>query len=527
MTLYSAIYSGVQVFEIRVRNIDIMRRFDDNWVNATQILKVGDIEKPARTKILEREVQTGQHEKVQGGYGKYQGTWVPFERGVQLAKDYQVYHLIKEILEYIPGEYQVQQKRSMSLAAINKSVKRKKPNTVRQITTPNLVLNYSPLMAEKIKITTPTIQLSVPQPKDYRDLLIKSLLESSHGTPPFLLKLPNDLDLQMALDAQGHSALHWAAALARVDIVNHLLRVSKRRSAGSLVHHLNVFGQTPLMRAIMYADNFEEKRFPELLEVFKDSIFNIDLMNRTVLHHIALVSADEGKQAACSYYLKCILDMDLQGKDKLVDYVDVDGLTALQIAFIKKNNALAKTLMNSGAKPPISTVHHPADPNSLTYLENLNSSYSEKLTISLREAKELKSRLDQLQSYANDHMSRYERMKVLSKDLAKIKENEMNLKSTLKKLKVEMFDLDIKNYVKKHPNLEIPSDNPDLKRYSTNYVLSKTDSKKLIEMEKELPELKKYVKKQTFPASMLDEWVDSVSESHKDELGRQGKNLLI
>jgi transcription factor MBP1 len=42
-------------------------------MNATQILKVADFDKPQRTRILEREVQKGIHEKVQGGYGKYQG----------------------------------------------------------------------------------------------------------------------------------------------------------------------------------------------------------------------------------------------------------------------------------------------------------------------------------------------------------------------------------------------------------------------------------------------------------------------
>ena len=35
--------------------------------------KVADFDKPQRTRILEREVQRGVHEKVQGGYGKYQG----------------------------------------------------------------------------------------------------------------------------------------------------------------------------------------------------------------------------------------------------------------------------------------------------------------------------------------------------------------------------------------------------------------------------------------------------------------------
>jgi hypothetical protein len=50
-----------------------MRRRSDDWINATHILKIAGYDKPARTRILEKEVQKGVHEKIQGGYGKYQG----------------------------------------------------------------------------------------------------------------------------------------------------------------------------------------------------------------------------------------------------------------------------------------------------------------------------------------------------------------------------------------------------------------------------------------------------------------------
>jgi hypothetical protein len=44
-------------------------------MNATQILKVAGLDKSKRTRILEREIIQGEHEKIQGGYGRYQGTW--------------------------------------------------------------------------------------------------------------------------------------------------------------------------------------------------------------------------------------------------------------------------------------------------------------------------------------------------------------------------------------------------------------------------------------------------------------------
>ncbi len=93
------------MYEFNLEGNHVMRRRQDNWINATHILKVANLDKPARTRILEREVQKGIHEKVQGGYGKYQGTlpllsfythsflkiispgtWVPLQEGRLLAQ---------------------------------------------------------------------------------------------------------------------------------------------------------------------------------------------------------------------------------------------------------------------------------------------------------------------------------------------------------------------------------------------------------------------------------------------------------
>lgn len=65
--VYASAYSQIPVFEAMIRNISVMRRMADSWVNATQILKVAGISKSVRTKILEKQVQTQMHEKVQGG----------------------------------------------------------------------------------------------------------------------------------------------------------------------------------------------------------------------------------------------------------------------------------------------------------------------------------------------------------------------------------------------------------------------------------------------------------------------------
>ena len=95
-----AVYSNVSVFEMEVNGVSVMRRRHDSWLNATQILKVAGVDKGKRTKVLEKEILVGEHEKVQGGYGKYQGTWINYQRGREFCRQYGVEQLLLPLLEY-------------------------------------------------------------------------------------------------------------------------------------------------------------------------------------------------------------------------------------------------------------------------------------------------------------------------------------------------------------------------------------------------------------------------------------------
>lgn len=89
---------------MEVNGVAVMRRRHDSWLNATQILKVAGIDKGKRTKVLEKEILIGEHEKVQGGYGKYQGTWIKFEKGVDFCRSYGVEELLRPLLTYDMGQ---------------------------------------------------------------------------------------------------------------------------------------------------------------------------------------------------------------------------------------------------------------------------------------------------------------------------------------------------------------------------------------------------------------------------------------
>lgn len=115
-----AVYSSVPVYEMMVRGIGVMRRRSDSFMNATQILKVAGVDKAKRTKILDKEIVQGEHEKVQGGYGRYQGTWcahlrcvigrasvlmmgirIPFWRAQELASRFGVTQLLSPLFDYV------------------------------------------------------------------------------------------------------------------------------------------------------------------------------------------------------------------------------------------------------------------------------------------------------------------------------------------------------------------------------------------------------------------------------------------
>ncbi|EMG46822.1 Transcriptional SBF complex/cell-cycle-box DNA binding subunit, putative, partial [Candida maltosa Xu316] len=86
--VFRATYSNTAVYECIMNDSPIMRRCKDDWVNATQILKCCNFPKAKRTKILEKGVQQGLHEKVQGGFGRFQGTWIPLDDARKLAETY-------------------------------------------------------------------------------------------------------------------------------------------------------------------------------------------------------------------------------------------------------------------------------------------------------------------------------------------------------------------------------------------------------------------------------------------------------
>ena len=127
-------------------------------------------------------------------------------------------------------------------------------------------------------------------------------------------------------------------------------------TAGADIFKSNKQGQTPLMRIVMFANNYDVRKFPELYELLHRSILNIDLSNKTVFHHIVGVAMGKGKPHAARYYMETLLGRLSEFPQELADilnFQDEDGETALTMAARCRSKRLVKLLIDHGADPKI------------------------------------------------------------------------------------------------------------------------------------------------------------------------------
>ncbi|GAA6061267.1 hypothetical protein JCM10212_000708 [Sporobolomyces blumeae] len=444
--IYKACYSGVPVYEMPCQGVAVMRRKSDAWLNATQILKVAGFDKPQRTRVLEREVQKATHEKVQGGYGKYQGTWIPMERGIALARQYGVDRLLQPIIDYVPGpdspplapkhitaapsrprkkhdvaadfDMQPPAPPKSQRAAVHKANARKAAVAARKVFEQDSDDEYgaegkmgarseTPARSASEQSETPSpygdldggeygvgpsskkrktghsvdlqqqqqlqqmhpppihgqphagpydpAPLSAQQqfglgPLRYARMILDYFVSESTTVPPFLLQPPADFDPNVVIDDDGHTALHWACAMGRIRIVKLLL------SAGADIFRANSMGQTALMRSVMFTNNYDLRKFPELFELLHRSTINIDRNDRTVFHYIVDIALQKGKTHAARYYIETVLARLVQFPEEVADilnFQDEEGETALTLAARARSKKLVKILLDNGADPKI------------------------------------------------------------------------------------------------------------------------------------------------------------------------------
>ncbi|KAM0555161.1 hypothetical protein ACHAPJ_006515 [Fusarium lateritium] len=387
--IYSAVYSGIPVYEFQFGGDlkeHVMRRRHDNWINATHILKAAGFDKPARTRILERDVQKDVHEKIQGGYGKYQGTWIPLESGQALAERHSVIDRLRPIFEYVGGaespppapRHASKPKGPKSRPPLPKWNNPPPPppppaapvhedgDTLMgdEDTPDNLTVASASYMAEDERFEIPQVpgtgrkrrrdesnlqDLTEQQHALYGDELLDYFLLSKTEQPAVKPDPPANFQPNWPIDAEDHTALHWASAMGDVDVVKQL----KRFNASSTVK--NIRGETPFMHSVNFTNCYEKQSFPVVMKELFETFDARDNMGCTVIHHAAVMKNGRVFNSSCSrYYLDNILNklqetLETSAFQQLLDVQDNEGNTALHLAAQRNARKCVRALLGRNA----------------------------------------------------------------------------------------------------------------------------------------------------------------------------------
>lgn len=133
-------------------------------------------------------------------------------------------------------------------------------------------------------------------------LLDYFMLADSEQRLPAPPSPPPGIDLDRAIDDKGHTALHWAAAMGDVDIVKDLL------NRGARVDVLSKSMETPLMRAVMFTNNYDRSSMGKLVRLLQSTVQSTDWFGSTVFHHIAATTSSKNKYLPARYYLDTVIN---------------------------------------------------------------------------------------------------------------------------------------------------------------------------------------------------------------------------
>ncbi|KAJ3076841.1 transcriptional regulator swi6 [Podochytrium sp. JEL0797] len=466
--IYGAVYSGIPVFEMMCNGTALMRRRSDSYLNLTQILKVVCFDKNKRAAVLDAVANADrQCEKIQGGYGKYQGTWLPMPRALQIATRFHAAAILKPLIEFQPPRQQTtpvistitpsgnapriqtsnivlqqrqQQQQRQAATATQPARQQQQPQppppakatpplpakqrpkrgarprdfieedsseesdfesdasatsseedanpstTTAANTTASVPASTSSRPAtrttKRLRTTVEdsdpdevasTHSTATPHPGASTQHLLHHLSPAQHliekqrqillaifttpgdrtSVPDFLVTpspastaAPKDLQI----DDAGHTCLHWAATLARVPLVEALIK--SNTCTATFVNHL---GESALIRAVLSANNSDAQSFRKLVKALGPKCLILrDAKQRTALHHACLGFGVRGHATAARYYLESLCQFlkqnsGLEGIKGLLDARDGNGDTAVNVAARLGARTAVEVLVEAGA----------------------------------------------------------------------------------------------------------------------------------------------------------------------------------
>ena len=159
---------------------------------------------------------------------------------------------------------------------------------------------------------------------------------------------PPNFDPNWTIDSEGHTALHWAAAMGDLDVMKQL------KSFNAQLDARNIRGETPLIRAMLFTNSMDKQSMPRVVHELISTIKCQDNTGQTAFHHAVGLTATRNKHHCARYYLDVLLNKIVEVFDHvevtaILDVQDVNGNTAAHIAAKNKARKCLRAIMGRGA----------------------------------------------------------------------------------------------------------------------------------------------------------------------------------
>ena len=179
---------------------------------------------------------------------------------------------------------------------------------------------------------------------DYFIITGKAGKTNAHVPPP----IPDHFEVNRPIDNQNHTALHWAASMGDLEMVRFFLEQGADR------YSRNIRGETPLIRAVVFTNNFEKSTLPTMAKILHELLIDSDSFGGTIFHHAAALTLSDTKRKAARYYLDVLISTfsEVRSHEELLEFLtaqDQNGDTALHIVARNRAKKCIRALQGVGA----------------------------------------------------------------------------------------------------------------------------------------------------------------------------------
>lgn len=435
--VYSTVYLGQNFIEIDLNiqapvtdasSIQILRRVRDSYVNVVQLLQVlvslGQFDQDQVEGFLENNIFSNpQYFLGSGGSNKtlyndlrthetsqLRGIWIPYDKAVQLSLNYGIYEIVKKVLLVDVHDYDKLPKKSESppvaikrdayedMVSMDGSPAKKRKtqpaasqSLVKAAADSNTNHPYClPPSTFKEKDVDIVLEVKIKFSEIFKNegelsnelssSDIKKLFQSIFDKCSARFQLSTSI-LDVPLDSQGKTALHYAATLA-----SNLVGIFIELGISSPVRGDNE-GESPLISAILVTNAMEKGNFVRMLEHWLwPDLWLFDNKHNSFLHHLIVLATK--KFDASKFYLTKIITWMIQNVDKeknlnnlctkIINAQNLEsGDTALHLAGEHEIKWFIYVLLELKADPQIEnkTGVKPADLDSVKEVMQLRDSH--------------------------------------------------------------------------------------------------------------------------------------------------------